>query len=147
MSRSRFLIVELLLACLVPALASATETERFHKVIPMGPGGTLKLHSFSGVVRVTGADVAQVTVDATRRAERDRLDHIKLDIQANGSELTINANQRDKGWTDKNNNVVETEFEISVPNETALDVDAFSSDVTINAVRGKQHVHARGAAG
>jgi DUF4097 and DUF4098 domain-containing protein YvlB len=117
------------------------QVERVDRTVPLGPGGTVHLKNFSGTIRIKGTNDGQVVLAAIRRATRDRLDHIKLDIQANGSELTINANQRDKGWTDKNNNVVETEFEISVPSETTLDVDAFSSDVRISGVRGKQHVH------
>lgn len=117
------------------------QTERVDRTLPFPPGGTVHLKNFSGTIRIKGTSDGQVVIAAVRRATRDRLDHIKLDIQAGGSEITINANERDKGWTEKNNNVVETDFEISVPSDTTLDVDAFSSDVRVNDVRGKQHVH------
>lgn len=116
------------------------QTERVDRTIPFAPGGTVHLKNFSGTIRITGTGSGQVVIAAVRRATRDRLDHIKLDIQATSSEITINANKRESGWSNKDN-VVETDFEISVPADTRLDLDAFSSDVRIKDVVGKQHVH------
>jgi len=117
------------------------QTEHVDRTIPFAPGGTLHLKNFSGTVRITGSNAGQVVIAAVRRAARERLDRIKLDIQASASEITINANHRDKSTPERNNNVVETDFEISVPADTRLDVDAFSSDVRIEGVEGKQRVH------
>jgi hypothetical protein len=129
-----------LLVFLLPAFALADDTERVHKVVPLGPGGTVSLHNFSGDVRIVGADVNEVTIDAVRTAPRDRLDHIKLDVQSAGSTVTIDANKKDSDWTEKNNNVVKTEFDIQVPRGAALEVDVFSSDVHVRGVSGKQSI-------
>jgi DUF4097 and DUF4098 domain-containing protein YvlB len=129
-----------LLVVLLPAFALADETERVHKVVPLGAGGTLVLHNFSGDVRITGADVGEVTVDAVRTGTRDRLDHIKLDVGASGSTVTIEANKKDSSWTERNNNVVKTELDVQVPRGTTLDVDVFSSDVHVRGVSGKQSI-------
>lgn len=117
------------------------ETERVDRTIPFSPGGTLHLKNFSGTIRITGTNDGQVVIAAVRRATRDRLDHVKLDIQTTGSEITINANKTDSEWRDRNNNVVETEFDIKVPSDTRLDIDAFSSDVQVAGVHGKQRAH------
>jgi hypothetical protein len=127
-----------LLVLLTPAFVLADDTERVHKVVPLAPGGTLVLHNFSGVVRIVGGDVQEVTIDAVRTAPRDRLDHIRLDIRSSGSTVTVEANKKDEDWTEKNNNVVKTEFDIQVPRSTALDVDVFSSDVRVRGVSGRQ---------
>jgi DUF4097 and DUF4098 domain-containing protein YvlB len=129
-----------LFLCLVPVLAAA-ETERVHKVVPLAPGGTLKLDNFSGQVRITGADVSQVTIDAVRTAPQDRLDHIKLDIQATDSTVTIQANKKESGWSHQQDNVVETEFDIQVPRSTRLDVKVFSSPVHVRNVSGELSLH------
>ena len=136
----RLVFAAALLLCLVPALVSAAETEKFHKVVPLAPGGTVVLHNFSGDVRIVGADVSEVTIDAVRTAARDRLDHIKLDVQVSGSTVTIQANKKDEGWTVKNDNVVQTEFDIRVPRKTRLELDVFSSDVHIDSVTGEQTI-------
>jgi hypothetical protein len=140
MKSLRFLFAVTLLLCLVPALASAAETEKFHKVVPLAPGGTLVLHNFSGAVRIAGADVGEMTIDAVRTATRDRLDHIKLDVQVSGSTVTIEANKKEEGWTVKNDNVVETEFDIQVPKNTRLELDVFSSDIHVRNVTAEQSV-------
>jgi len=54
--------------------------------------------------------------------------------------VTIEANRKDSDWRDRDNNVVDTEFEIEVPADINVDVDVFSSDVSVRDVRGKQHV-------
>jgi DUF4097 and DUF4098 domain-containing protein YvlB len=136
----RLVFVVALLGCLVPVLASAAETEKFHKVVPLAPGGTVSLHNFSGAVRIVGADVSEVTIDAVRTATRDRLDHIKLDVQVSGSTVTIQANKKDESWTSQKDNVVETEFDIQVPKSVRLELDVFSSDVRVRNVSGEQSI-------
>ena len=141
MKSLRLTTVAALLVLLLPALAlAADETERVHKVFPLGPGGTLSLKNFSGEVRIVGADVNQVTVDAVRTAPQDRLDHIKLEMEVSGTTLRIEANKKDSDWTEKNNNVVKTEFDIQVPRNTLLDVDVFSSNVHVRGVSGRQSI-------
>lgn len=136
----RLVFAVALLLCLVPALAAATESEKFHKVVPLAPGGTVVLHNFSGDVRIVGADVSEVTIDAVRTAARDRLDHIKLDVQVSGSTVTIEANKKDPGWTVKHDNVVQTEFDIQVPRNTRLELDVFSSDLHVRNVTAEQSI-------
>jgi len=124
-------------------VAAQTETERVDRTIPFSTQGTIVLKNFSGDVRITGTSEAQVVIKAVRRAPRERLDRIKLEIEESGSTLTINANKRDNDWSDDehNNNVVETEFDIQVPAGSRLDVNVFSSDVNVSGVTGEQTVH------
>jgi len=117
------------------------ETERVDRTVQIRAGGQLRLKNFSGHIKITGSNRADVAVHAVRRAPRERLDHIKLEIVETSSGVTIEANKKDSGWDERNNNVVETEFTIEVPADVALDVNAFSSDVEVTDVRGKQRVH------
>ena len=138
-------IAAVALACLLPAVAVSasvvqTEEEKVHRVVPMNPNGTLKLRNFSGTVTITGASVQEVTIDAVRRATRDRLDRIKLDIRSEGSTVIVEANKKDPAAENLNNNVVETDFEIQVPRDARLDVDVFSSPVTVTGVGGRLDV-------
>jgi DUF4097 and DUF4098 domain-containing protein YvlB len=131
-----------------PATAGATtrqtepkDTERVDRTIPFAPGGTLRLKNFSGNITITGSNQGQVVIAAVRRATRERLDAIKLDIQVTGSEIAIDANKGEKRFKNRDNNVVETEFEISVPSETRLEIDAFSSEVRVEGVQAEQNIH------
>jgi DUF4097 and DUF4098 domain-containing protein YvlB len=130
----------LLLSLPWPANADQQETERVDRTAQIRAGGTLKLKNFSGHVHINGSNRADVSIRAVRHATRDRLDHIKLDVQENGSDVIIEANKKDNEWHDRDNNVVDTEFDIDVPADVAIEIDVFSSDVTVKDVHGNQHV-------
>ena len=120
------------------------ETERVSRTIALEPGGTLRLKNFSGRVTITGTDRSEVVVDAVRRAPQARLDRIKLDIHTSGSGMVVvDANQRGRSWWDfaGGNNVVETDFDIKVPRRTRLDVEVFSSPVSVTGVDGPHKMH------
>lgn len=125
----------------VPAAAwssPATETETVTRTVPIAPGGTLEVHNFSGRVVITGSDRTDVSVTAVRRATRERLDRIKLDVRSEGGKVVIEANKQ-LDERRKNDNVVETDLTIDVPRQVNLDVDAFSSPVTVANVTGTHH--------
>jgi DUF4097 and DUF4098 domain-containing protein YvlB len=125
----------------IPMAATQAESERVHRAVPLAPGGTVKLHNFSGNVTITGTDAREVVVDAVRRAPKDRLERIKLDVSASGSTVTIEANKKEASWSSwMGNNVVETDLEVRVPRETTLQIDVFSSPVRIVGVNGPHQV-------
>jgi DUF4097 and DUF4098 domain-containing protein YvlB len=129
-----------LLPLAVPNLeAGQNETERVSRTLPLSPGGSLRLKSFSGRVNITGTDGNEVVVDAVRRGTRDRLDHVKLDIRSDASGVSIEANSRDSSWR-FHDNVVETDFDIKVPRKTNLDVKVFSAAVNVDGVDGRHNV-------
>jgi len=111
------------------AAAQGKETETVDRTLAFSPGGTLKLNNFSGNVHITGTGDSSVKVHAVRRASRERLDNILLDIQVSGSTIDIEANRRAPGWHEQNDNVVETEFEIELPAATLLNLHSFSGDL------------------
>ena len=125
-----------------PAVAfEQNETERVDRTVPIRAGGELRLKNFSGRIRITGSNRADVVVHAVRRAPRERLDRVKLQIVETSSGVSIETNKRDGDWTEGENNVVDTELEIQVPVDVALNVDVFSSDLIVKEVRGRQRLH------
>jgi hypothetical protein len=116
------------------------ETEQVDRTISMPANGTLRLKNFSGNVRIVAGSGRDVVMKATRRASRERLDRIKLDVSTSGSTVTIEANKQ-LDPNRRNNNVVDTTFELQVPASIDLDVQVFSSDVTVEGVTGEQKIH------
>ena len=110
------------------------ETETVDRTLSLAPGGTVRLRTFSGRVNITGAGGNQVVVKAVRRASRQRLDEIKLEITQNGNVIDIDANHR--LVERRNDNVVETDFDIQVPSEVKLDLRTFSAPVSVTNVAG-----------
>jgi len=119
------------------------ETERVSRTVKLDPGGTLRVNSFSGKVTITGADAAEVVVEAVRRAPRSRLDRIKLDVHMEGSSrVVIETNHRERSWWEfSGNNVVDTDLDVKVPRRTNLDVSVFSAPVTIDGVQGSEKLN------
>ncbi|MGQ0732464.1 MAG: DUF4097 family beta strand repeat-containing protein [Acidobacteriota bacterium] len=122
------------------------------RTLTMPAGGTVRLKTYSGRVTITGAAGDQVVIKAVRRATRDRLDDIKLEITQSGNLVEIDANHRIVQR--RNDNVVETDFDIQVPNRVELDLRTFSAPVTVAGVAGKikvdgfsSDVRLRGVAG
>jgi DUF4097 and DUF4098 domain-containing protein YvlB len=74
-------------------------------------------------------------IHAVRRASADRLRDIKLDVQQEGNVIEIDANHR--VVERRNDNVVETDFDIQVPSQVKLDLRTFSAPVTVTGVRGE----------
>jgi DUF4097 and DUF4098 domain-containing protein YvlB len=121
----------------VPA-AAQKETENVDRTLTLQPGGTLRLKTFSGRVRITGGSGDQVVIKAVRRADRERLNDIKLEITQSGNTIEVDANHR--MVERRNDNVVETDFDIQVPARTRLDIKTFSAPVTVIGVNEDQHI-------
>jgi len=114
------------------------ETETVDRTVPFPANGTLRLKTFSGHVKITGTSGDQVVIHAVRRATRERLNDIKLEITTNGSTVEIDANHRIVER--RNDNVVDTEFDIQVPARARLDIKTFSAPVTVTGVNGSQNI-------
>lgn len=123
------------------AAAAQQETERVDRTAAIRAGGELRIKNFSGKVTITGSRRGDVAIHAVRRATRDRLDNIKLEVRETGSGVTIEANRKADGWRDRDNNVVHTDLDIQVPEDVTLDIDVFSSDIKVTGVTGRQRLH------
>ena len=127
----------LILTLALPAAAAQKETETVDRTVTIGDRGTLELKNFSGDVRIAGTGGRDVIIRAVRRASRERLERIKLDIHASGSTVKIQANHQPEGSRDDRDNVVETDFDIQVPYGTKLNLYSFSGKLDVRGVTGE----------
>ncbi len=114
------------------------DSETFDRTMAMPADGTLRLKTFSGRVQITGGSGNQLVVHAIRRATRERLNDIKVEITQSGNTIEVDANHR--LVERRNDNVVETDFEIQVPAGTRLDIKTFSAPVTVIGVTASQNI-------
>lgn len=117
--------------------AHPDDTETIDRTADISPGGTLTLHNFAGRVRISGADRRDVSVHAVRRAPRERLDRVKLEVRSADGDVVIEANRRDDERS--RDNVVETDLTVEVPRDVNLRVTVFSSDVEVTDLQGREH--------
>src|SRR4029450_10146307 len=68
------------------------ETETVERTLGLAPGGAVRLKTFSGRVTITGSGGNKVVIKAVRRASRERLNDIKLEITQSGNICEIDAN-------------------------------------------------------
>jgi DUF4097 and DUF4098 domain-containing protein YvlB len=114
------------------------ETETVDRTLSLQSGGTIRLKTFSGRVNITGSSGNQVVIKAVRRATRERLADIKLEITQSGNIIEIEANHRTVER--RNDNVVSTDFDIQVPSQVNLDLHTFSAPITVSGVAGDTSV-------
>lgn len=130
------------LPLLVAAQVAAAETEHVTRTFQVSFGAELRLNTFSGHVRITGSDRPEIKIDAIRYGTRSQLDAIKLNIDQEGSTVVVQANVREgygfSWWGHKD--VVDTDFDVSVPRHATLRVHVFSSDVDVTSVDGDVQV-------
>jgi hypothetical protein len=131
-------LVTLVAVPALPAAAQSRQEEMFDRTLSMAPGGTFRLRTFSGRVRIRGTDGNQVVIHAVRRARPERLRDIQIEVTQSGNEIEVNANhqvnERD------NDNVVETDFDIQLPSRSRLDVNAFSAPIEVTNVQGSHRL-------
>lgn len=77
-------------------------------------------------------------IRAVRRARQDRLDDIELAITQSGNTIEVDANHR--LVERRNDNVVETDFDIQVPSRTRFAIKTFSAPVTVIGVNADQDI-------
>jgi Putative adhesin len=134
-------VLSVVTAATAASASERQETERVDRTVSIRAGGQLRVKNFSGRVTITAGSRSDVTVHAVRHAPRERLDHIKLEVRETDSGVSIEANKKDDDWRDRNNNVVDTELDIQVPSDVALDIEVFSSDLVVKDIRGRQRLH------
>jgi len=127
-------VLAALVASAIPAAAQSRQEETFDRTLSVQPGGTLRLRTFSGRVTIRGTGGNQVVIHAVRRATADRLADIKLEVSQSGNDVDIQANEQ--VVERRNENVVETDFDIQVPSTMRLDVNSFSAPIEVENVQG-----------
>jgi DUF4097 and DUF4098 domain-containing protein YvlB len=135
--RTSALVALYALVVAAPAWAQKQE-ETVDRTISVQPGATLELKTFSGRVDIRAIDGNQVIVRAVRRATPERLRDIRLEITESPTRVVIDANHR--VVERRNENVVETDFDIQVPREMVLTLKTFSAPVTVTGVKGRLEV-------
>ena len=118
--------------------AQGKETETVTRTVAFSPGASLTVRNFSGRVVITGSDRPDLSMQAVRRGTREQLERIKLEVREESGEVIIEANQRQESERERDN-VVETDLTIELPRQANLDINAFSSPITVRDVTGSRH--------
>jgi DUF4097 and DUF4098 domain-containing protein YvlB len=133
-----------------PALASdqnGSFTEEFHQVYPLSAQGRIQVDSLNGPVHITAWDRDEVKVDAVKSAwKKERLDEVKIEIQAEPNELSIHTEYPGRNHTfnfgndNEHGNPASVEYTITVPRHARLDkIELVNGRLDVKDVAGEIH--------
>jgi DUF4097 and DUF4098 domain-containing protein YvlB len=129
-------LIVAVLAVVPLALAQGGE-KRFEKKFAVSPGGTLRIATDVGSIKITGTGSNEVSVVAQLRG-RDR-DVEAFDITAEETKGGVEV--RGKGRTKRgwfwNSVELTVDYTIQVPHEYSLDIHTSGGDVEVNSLKGE----------
>ncbi|MGA7558949.1 MAG: DUF4097 family beta strand repeat-containing protein [Terriglobales bacterium] len=137
---------------------NGTFTEEFHKVYPLSAQGRIQIDNLNGPVHISAWDRDEVKVDAVKSAwKKERLDEVKIEIQAEPSELSIHTEYPGRNHTfnfgnaEEHGNPASVEYTITVPRQARLDkielvngrldVQDVAGEIRASCVNGRIQAH------
>lgn len=125
----------LVVLMLLSAVLAYGGERTFEKKFSVSAGGTLRLATDVGTVRITGSGSNEVTVNAILRGrDKDINDfYISADQSSNGVEIKGKSPHHFWFW---NTTDLEVVYTIGVPQEYNLQVHTSGGDVEVNSVKG-----------
>jgi DUF4097 and DUF4098 domain-containing protein YvlB len=125
-----------MIALLVPLALGQAGERKFEKKISVTPGGTLRVATDLGSVRITGNGKGEVTVVAELRGKDRDVDAFVITADQTSGGVDVRGKGRAKrGWF-WNSTDLTVEYTIQVPAEYNLDIQTAGGDVTVNSIKG-----------
>lgn len=143
----------ILLAWLVLPLLAVAQEERSEKSFTVKPGGWLELRADFGSVEVTSWSKDEVKVEVTkwvegrsqRRASELFKDYeITYNQTANGVAITAKMYGGSRRWWGGNNDGLQVEFRLSVPQKYNLDLNTAGGSISVDNLIGEARVKTSG---
>ena len=149
MSRQNVQIVLVAVVLIGVAGVAAGQSGELVRVIAMEPEGRFSLGNVSGQITVTGVDGDDLTIRATKRvagrgsAAADALDRVEIDIEKRGSRVIVETDypRRRRSFLQSLASLfsggvrepfVAVDYLVTVPRGTAVAVESFDGDVTVD---------------
>ena len=157
MTRQNAQIVLVSVVLIGAAGMAAAQTEELVRVIAMEPGGRFSLGNVSGDITVTGVDGDDLTIRATKRVagpgtdEADALDRVEIRIEERGNRVVVETDypRRPRSFLQSLASLfsggvrepfVAVDYLVTVPRGTAVAIESFDGDVTVEGVNGETQV-------
>ena len=137
----------------LPILAHAKIVRTVEKTFMVQPGGTLKVATQGGDVRVRTGDVKEVhvtakeTIQTNSEKEADEmLEKLELKIEQNGNNVTAEAKYEQNSWGLHwgGRSQVTVNFIVTVPDHFNADVHTSGGDIIIGSLTGNVRAHTSG---
>jgi DUF4097 and DUF4098 domain-containing protein YvlB len=114
---------------------------RMEKTLKLAPGGTFRLDTDLGSVKVTGKPSVDVHVVVTSQRELDELLNFRFDEGSGAVTIEARRKHRLSGWFSDSGRV---HYEIEVPAETAIDIDTSGGKIAVSGLRSRAKLNTSG---
>jgi hypothetical protein len=120
-----------------PSWEEPQQTERFSKVVKLGPSGSVSLENLAGDIVVTGGTGNEVVIEAVKRGRtEDDLRQISIEVvNAEGRVAIATRYPRRAGGSWHSH--AEVDYTITVPRNAEVRVKSVSGDIQVSAVNGE----------
>lgn len=126
----------ILILLLCAAAAAPGAESRYEKKFTVSPGGTLRLETEAGSVRVTGTPSSEVEVIADLRGRARDVEDFKVTATQSGSDVEVTGMGKRSGWFFWSNGDLDVQFTIRVPQEYNLRIATAGGDVDVAGLKG-----------
>ena len=109
------------------------QTDRFSGRYRIGRDGRVSVSNVSGDITVTTGSGDEVSIDAVKRARRDRsqLDQVRVEVDNAPGRVDVRTS-----YPRFTNNNVSVEYTVTVPNGVSVELHSVSGSVKVTGVRG-----------
>lgn len=118
------------------------EAEAIDKTFEVGPQGELSVTNVSGQITVTGTDATAITVHATKRGSRRRMENTRIEIEHAGNRVSLRTRGDHAGPTGIRGNVCSVDYIIQVPHACEIQAEGVSADISVRHTRGDVSIKA-----
>lgn len=122
--------------------SAESEAETMEKTFEVGPHGELSVTNVSGQITITGADSTAITVHATKRGSRRRMENTRIEIEHVENRVSIKTRGDHAGPVGIRGNVCSVDYDIRVPRACEIQAESVSADVSVRQTRGDLSIKA-----
>jgi DUF4097 and DUF4098 domain-containing protein YvlB len=112
------------------------DAEMMDKTFEVGSNGELSVTNVSGSIAITGTDSTVITVHATKRGSRRRIENTRIEIEHVGNRVSLKTRGDHAGPIGVRGNVCSVDYDIQVPRACAIQAEGVSADISVRHIRG-----------
>lgn len=108
-----------------------SDAEVMERSFEVGARGELSVSNVSGQITITGTDATVITVRATKRGSRRRMENTRIETEHVGNRVSLKTRGDHGTRIGIRGNVCSVDYDIQVPSTCLIEVEAVSADVAV----------------
>ena len=132
--RTRIPVMVLGILTLITVAAGTAADRRFERKFTVTPGGTLRVHTDIGSVKVTGGSGSEVSVLVEMKGREGDIEDFSVSAEQDAGGVTVRGDLKSLwSWGGRN---LDVRFTILVPREYNLSLETSGGDLAVGSLKG-----------